>query len=274
MARHAMAELAYLRFDRKETRSHWRCGVGRLRRVGESRCCSASSPELEGKALLDMPGQTIRAWPHRKCVAGWRPPAASKIGRRYGARELPRLDIPTSFLEFELDAPALSRQRFAEAAENLSRPAGLGLLRDGESESGDLRRGGQELLLALFPPTWMRCDFCLPGWIRNSPRISGSISGARKGIVGLFSASERSQTAAMQAYAQLGDCLGVRRSLVRAGNLLVHSAISRMRKRSCASRVARLLEPAGLATAAPGGFQTPATGVSVGFGATRCTRVK
>ncbi len=40
--------------------------------------------------------------------------------------------------------------------------------------------------------------------------------------MGLFSASERSQSAAMQTYARLGDCQGVRRSLVRSGVLLVH----------------------------------------------------
>ena len=56
------------------------------------------------------------------------------------------------------------------------------------------------------------------------PKLSADIwnnYGALQGIVGLLSASERSHARALREYARLGDCQGVRRTLSRAGNLLV-----------------------------------------------------
>ena len=61
--------------------------------------------------------------------------------------------------------------------------------------------------------------------VELDPKLAATIwnnLGRLQGVVGLFNASERSLTAAMQTYARLGDCQGVRRSLMRAGNLLVH----------------------------------------------------
>ena len=120
MSRHAMAELAYLRFDRK--RDAYALGGEALAGYGESvnPALLGELAELQGKALLDMPGSdTYRGRGTAKCtplVGDCSPAMKARILVRR-TRELPRLDILTGFLEFLLDAPALARPRFAVAAE-------------------------------------------------------------------------------------------------------------------------------------------------------------
>ena len=66
----------------------------------------------------------------------------------------------------------------------------------------------------------MLCGCCLP---ELDPKLSADIwnnLGRLQGVVGLFSASERSRRGHA---AKLGDCLGVRRSLRTSGNLRVHA---------------------------------------------------
>jgi CHAT domain-containing protein/tetratricopeptide (TPR) repeat protein len=218
MARHAMAELAYLRLDRK--RDTYALTSEVLSDYGPSAdpALLGELATLQAKALLDMPGVDI------KVVAGevrrW-----LATGRRYessvpyGARELPWLDILQGFLEFLLDAPdpryfvqaaASCRELkdwdcYAVASQNIAQ-----LAEEGKNYSSALSTYAD--VLRRLPPG---LDTKLTADIWNN-------LGRVQGIMGLFSASERSHTAAMQAYAQLGDCQGVRRSLARAGNLLVH----------------------------------------------------
>ena len=91
--------------------------------------------------------------------------------------------------------------------------------------------------------------------VELDPKLVATIwnnMGRLQGAVGLFSASERSHTAAMQTYARLGDCQGVRRSLMRAGNLLVHvgnladaeSDLARAASFDCADLLALATAPA------------------------------
>ncbi|MDB6043353.1 MAG: hypothetical protein JWM63_1904 [Gammaproteobacteria bacterium] len=219
MARHAMAELAYLRFDRK--RDAYALAVAALADYG-----SAPDPimvgllaGLQAKALLDTPGRDPR-------LAA---PAVRKqlsIARRYdvtsgvGARELPRLDILTGFVEFLLDAPEQARALFAQAAQRcrelqdwdcyaLSTQNLAQLAEESNNYASALSAYAEAL--RLLPPSL-------------DPKLTGDIStnlGRLQGVVGLFSNSEQSQAAAMRAYARLGDCRGVRLSLSRSGKLLV-----------------------------------------------------
>jgi tetratricopeptide (TPR) repeat protein len=220
MARHAMAELAYLRFDRK--RDAYALGGEALAGYGESvnPALLGELAELQGKALLDMPGlDIVVAEPE---VRRWLEAARrleSKV--EYGARELPRLDILTGFLEFLLDAPALSRQRFAEAAASCRALRDWDCYATASQNLAQLAEEDKNYSSALS--TYADALRVLPAGL--DPKLTADIwnnLGRVQGIMGLFSASERSHNAAMRAYAQLGDCQGVRRSLARAGNLLVH----------------------------------------------------
>ncbi len=219
MARHAMAELAYLRFDRK--RDAYALAVTALADYG-----SAADPimvgllaGLQAKALLDMPGRDPR-------LAAPAVREQLSIARRYdvmsgvGARELPRLDILTGFVEFLLDAPEQAHALFAQAAQRcrelqdwdcyaMSTQNLAQLAEEGNNYASALSAYADAL--RLLPPTL-------------DPKLTGDIStnlGRLQGVVGLFSNSERSQAAAMRAYARLGDCRGVRLSLSRSGKLLV-----------------------------------------------------
>jgi len=219
-ARHAMAELAYLRFDRKRDS---------YALAGEALAAYARSANpallgelatLRAKALLDMPEEKIGAIARevRRCLT---------IGRRYasatwyGAREVPRIDIMNGFLDFMLDDPARSRQIFFAVAANcrelrdwdcyaMARQNSALLAEEDKNYSVALAAYADAL--RLLPP---ELDLKLSADIWNN-------LGRLQGVVGLFNASEHSHAAAMRAFAKLGDCLGVRRSLVRSGNLRVH----------------------------------------------------
>ena len=115
MTRHAMAELAYRRFDRKRD-SYALAGEASAGYGG------AADPMLVGllavlqaKALLDMPGSDPRAVAPQ--VRNWLSVARKDAGTsRFGERELPRVDIMAGYLEFMLDEPDRARSAFAEAA--------------------------------------------------------------------------------------------------------------------------------------------------------------
>jgi CHAT domain-containing protein/tetratricopeptide (TPR) repeat protein len=220
MARHAMAELAYLRFDRERDAyalaSEALAGYG----VSGEPVLLGALAELEAKALFDMPGNDpavvaplVRRW--------------LSIARRYessdrhGARELPRVDILTGFLEYLLNTLDASRESFTVAARSCRELRDWDCYAMASQNLAELAEQGNDYSVALAD--YADALRLLP--VELDPKLVAAISnnlGRLQGVVGLFSASERSQTAAMQTYARLGDCDGVRRSLVRAGNLLVH----------------------------------------------------
>lgn len=219
-ARHAMAELAYLRFDRK--RDAYALAGQALADYGRSPnpALLGELATLRAKALLDMPGQKIKAIAPevRRCLT---------TGRRYesavwyGAREVPRIDILTGFLEFMLDDPARSREIFVAVAASCRELRDwdcYGMARQNsallaeEDKNYSVALAAYADALRLLPP---ELDLKLSADIWNN-------LGRLQGVVGLFNASEHSHAAAMRAFARLGDCLGVRRSLVRSGNLRVH----------------------------------------------------
>jgi CHAT domain-containing protein/tetratricopeptide (TPR) repeat protein len=220
MARHAMAELAYLRFDRK--RDAYALASEALAGYGASAepVVLGALAELEAKALFDMPGNDSAVV--APLVRRW-----LSIARRYessdpsGARELPRVDILAGFLEFLLDAVDASRGSFAVAAKSCHELHDWDCYAMASNNLAELAEQGNDYSAALS--VYADALRLLP--VELDPKLVATIwnnLGRLQGVVGLFSASERSHTAAMQTYARLGDCQGVRRSLVRAGNLLVH----------------------------------------------------
>ena len=249
-ARHAMAEVTYRRFDRK--RDAYALASDASAGYGEwaDPALRGELVALEAKALLDMPGEDIGAVApsvRRRLSTARRYESAS----RYGARELARLDILTGFLEYVLNAPERSQPLFAQAAERCRE------LRDWDCYAGasqnlaQLAEESKNYSFALS--TYADALRVLPPDL--DPKQTADIwnnLGRVQGIVGLFSASERSTAAAMRAYARLGDCQGIRRSLVRAGNLLVHvgnladaeSDLSRAASLACPSLLASASSPA------------------------------
>jgi CHAT domain-containing protein len=256
-ARHAMAELAYLRFDRK--RDAYALTGAALAGYGASAdpALLGELATLEAKALLDMPEENIHAV--EPAIRRWLTTAHRyDDASPYGAREVPRLDILRGFLEFLLDDPARSRQIFAQAAARCRElqdwdcyamaSQNMALLAE-EDKNYSVSLTAYADALRLLPP-------------ELDPKLSADIwnnLGRLQGVVGLFNASERSHAAAMHAFAKLGDCLGVRRSLVRAGNLRVHVGnladaqgdLERAASYSCPTLLASAAVPANQASADP-----------------------
>ena len=220
MARHAMAELAYLRFDRQRDAyalaSEALAGYG----VSGEPVLLGALAGLEAKALFDMPGNDSAAV--APLVRRWLSIARRyENSDRYGARELPRVDILTGFLEYLLNARDASRESFSVAAKSCRELRDWDCYAMASNNLAELAEQGNDYSTALS--VYADALRLLP--VELDPKLVAAILnniGRLQGVVGLFSASERSQTAAMQTYARLGDCDGVRRSLVRAGTLLVH----------------------------------------------------
>ncbi len=219
-ARHAMAELAYLRFDRKRDAfalaSEALTGFGNS---GEPLLLGALA-QMEAKALLDMPGSdpAVVAPEIRRWLA---------IARRYdhrdrfGARELPRLDIFNGFLEYLLNKHEPARASFSSAARTCRDLGDWDCYATANQNLAQLAAQSKDYSSALS--AYAEALRLMPAEL--DPKLAAQIwdnLGRLQGVVGLFSASERSHTAAMQAYTRLGDCQGVRRSLGRLGALLVH----------------------------------------------------
>ena len=219
-ARHAMAEIAYLRLDRK--RDTYALAGEAFADYGESAdpALRGELAGLEAKALIDMPGEDINVM--APGVRLWLSVAQRYLGTTpYGARELPRLDVLTGFLGFLLDDRKEAQRFWARSAGRCRELHDWDCYAMGSQNLAILAEEDNNYAVALA--AYADALRLLPPQL--DPKLAGDIwnnLGRLQGVVGLFSASERSQTAAMHAFAKLGDCLGVRRSLVRAGNLLVH----------------------------------------------------
>lgn len=220
LARHSMARLAYLRFDRKRDALALASAALADYGVSGDPLLVGALAGLEAAALLDMPDMSPAAV--APTARGW-----LETERRYegtspfGARELPRVEIFTGYLEYQLNAIEAARKSFTLAAKSCR---DLGDWDCYGVASQNLARISEEskdysVALSAYADALQR----LPQEL--DPKLVADIwnnMGRLQGVVGLFSASEHSHQAAMQAYARLGDCQGIRRSLVRVGNLLLH----------------------------------------------------
>jgi CHAT domain-containing protein/tetratricopeptide (TPR) repeat protein len=251
MARHAMGELAYLWLDRK--RDAYALAGEAFSDYGKSGApvVRGALAELEAKTLFDMPGNdpAVIAPAVRQWLALARQYESSDP---HGARELPRLDILTGFLEYLLGAHDLSHTLFSSAAAQCRELHDWDCYALASQDLAQLAEQDRDYSLAManyadalraLPP---KLDPILTATIWSS-------LGRLQGNVGLFSASERSYSVAMQGFARLGDCQGVRRSLSRAGALLVHvgnladaeSDLTRATSLDCASLLASATAPEG-----------------------------
>ncbi len=220
-ARHAMAELAYHRLAH-ERDAYALAGeaLADYAHDGVDTLDPALVGSLTGeraKALLYMPGSEPRvvAQEVRSLLVNARRSARAS---HYGGREVARLDILTGYLDYRLDAVPTASAVFASVARDCQAlkdwvcyamaSQNLAAIAEGSDYATALAAYGE--VLRRLPP---QLDPKLHAEIwSNLARIQGA--------VGLFSASERSNEAAMREYAALGDCAGIRRSLSRTGTLL------------------------------------------------------
>jgi len=218
-ARQAMAEIAYLRFDNK--RDSYALASQALADYGETAqpFVVGALTALRSKALFEMPGTDVRvvAPQVRELLATAR---SSLQSSRFGARELPRLQIMEGFLEYRLDSREPARDAFVAAAQRCQ------TLQDWDCYA----IAGQNLAMLAYESknytvalsTFDDALKQLPPEL--DPKLAADIwgnYGSLQGRMGLFSSSQRSYAAAMSHYAKLGDCQGVRRNLARSANLMV-----------------------------------------------------
>jgi len=117
MARSAMAQLAYWRFDRK--RDAYALASMALADYGTSAdpLLLGALAELEAETLLDMPG--VDPASVAPAVRRWLETAQRyESTNRYGARELPRVEILTGFLRYLLNEGEPARAAFRRAAQS------------------------------------------------------------------------------------------------------------------------------------------------------------
>jgi CHAT domain-containing protein len=218
-ARQAMAEIAYLRFDNK--RDSYALASQALADYGDDAEPSVMGAliALQSKALLDIPGldANVIAPSVRRLQA-----AARKyfLANSAGSRELPRLDIMTGFFVYRFSEFDRARQLFSGAADSCRAARDWDCYAIASQNVALLEYEGKNYSVALA--AFSNALRSLPPGL--DPKLAADIwnnYGTLQGLMGFFSGSERSHAAAMRAYAQLGDCQGVRRNLARSGNLMV-----------------------------------------------------
>lgn len=219
--RHALAEIAYRRFDPRDGYALAGFALSGLLTAGPSsdRLEVAELVALQAKALLDARGGEAQGVApevrHRLAVA------REQLGSDpQGSRELPRLEILDGFLQFLLNDIPAARQHFQSAARR------CGDLRDWECyaiASQNLAQLAEEDanfplalsiyadVLRLIPP---ELDPKLVATIwTNLARLQR--------VTGLVGESRRSSASALRIYARIANCDGLRLSLLRSGQLPV-----------------------------------------------------
>ncbi len=217
-ARYALAELAYLRLDRKRD-SYALASEAFTRLADASPAVRGALLSLQAKALLESPGSDVHLVAAR--VRALQAQASKQLALdAAGARELPRLDIMAGFLEYRLDAPAAAQQIFISAAQRCRELQDWECYAIANQNLAALAIENRNYTIALS--SFARLLDELPAGIDS--KLTADIwnnYGTLQALAGLYSDSERSHATAMRGYAEIGDCPGVRRTLVRSGSLLV-----------------------------------------------------
>ena len=218
-ARQAMAEIAYLRFDKK--RDSYALASEALADYGDDAepFTVGALTALQAKALLDIPGMdaNVIAPSVRRLQAAAR---EYFLADPAGSRELPRLDIMTGFFVYRFSEFDRARQLFSAAADSCRAARDWDCYAIASQNVALLEYEGKNysVALAAFSNALRSLP---PGLDQKLAADIWNNYGSLQGLMGFFSGSERSHAAAMRDYAQLGDCQGVRRNLARSGNLMV-----------------------------------------------------
>ncbi len=218
-ARYALAELAYLRLDRKRD-SYALASEAFMRLSADaSPAVRGALLSLQAKALLESPGSDVHRVATR--VRALQAQARKQLALdAAGARELPRLDIMAGFLEYRLDAAPAAQQIFISAAQRCRELQDWECYAIANQNLAALAHESRSYTIALS--SFARLLSELPDGI--DPKLTADIwnnYGTLQALAGLYSDSEHSHDIAMRSYGEIGDCPGVRRTLASSGSLLV-----------------------------------------------------
>src|SRR6185437_1919092 len=218
LARQALAELAYRRFDHK--RDSYALASAALQDFGtQNPVYVGALSALQAKALMDMPGGDLtQLAPEIRQRLG----VARDYYRKsaFASREVPRVDIVTGTLDYKLNRPDLAISIWTGGAQRCRALLDWDCYATGSQNLAYLaeERNNNTLALSIYTDALRPLDPAI------SPRLVADIQdnlGRLQGSMGLFNSSVRTLAAAMRTYAHLGDCSGFRRTLARAGSLLV-----------------------------------------------------
>lgn len=218
LAREALAELAYRRFDHK--RDSYALASAALQDFGTQEPIYVGAlSALQAKALMDMPGSDLtQLAPEIR----QRLNAARVYYRKseFATREVPRVDIVTGTLDYQLNQPERAISIWTDGAQRCRALLDWDCYATGSQNLAYLaeERNNNTLALSIYSDALHSLDPAV------SPRLVADIQdnlGRLQGSMGLFNSSMRTHAAALRAYAHLGDCSGFRRTLARAGSLLV-----------------------------------------------------
>jgi CHAT domain-containing protein len=218
LARQALAELAYRRFDHK--RDSYALASAALQDFGtQDPIYVGALSALQAKALMDMPGGDLAqlAPEIRQRLSA----ARDYYGKStFASRELARVEIVTGTLDYQLNQPDHAISIWTDGAQRCRALLDWDCYATGSQNLAYLaeERNNNTLALSIYSDALRSLDPAI------SPRLVADIQdnlGRLQGSMGLFNSSMRTHAAALRAYAHLGDCSGFRRTLARAGSLLV-----------------------------------------------------
>jgi CHAT domain-containing protein len=218
-SRHAMADLAYWRISREGdayTLAGWAlAGFGQQ-----------ADPAVRGALLMLQVESLLDSPPPGATRVAERSSALMSVSQRlvessrFGAREVPRLDLLRGFLGFQADRTTEAAAYFSKAATECERLKDWECYAIARQNIATQSEEASNITVAL--QVYADALQSLPPGLKPQLRadISGNL-GRLQGRAGLFRQSEQSHRESIQLYATTGNCDGTRIGLARLGTLLV-----------------------------------------------------
>jgi CHAT domain-containing protein len=217
-ARHAMGELAYRVFNANREAQLLVGYAVRDFGTSEDAGLRSSLLSLEAKALLGMEGLDPKARRARVFALLDESERQARL-TKFGAREVPRLDILRGFMEYVADKPDATTAHFERASQDCQAAKDWECYARARQNLGAMAEETRNYAFALhaFEDALERLD------ARVAPELAADIwgnLGRLQSTAGIIAPSAVSLGHAMRIYAQIGSCDGARRSLVLLGRLL------------------------------------------------------
>ena len=217
-ARHAMGELAYRQFKRYREALALADQAGRDLGPQSDWGLRSAIAALKAKAVLGAGSADANALRER-VLALLQTSEDLANHSRFGEREVPRLQIMRGFMEYVADRSAASTAYFEQASTHCETKQDWECYARARQNLGAMAEETRSYSVALqaYEDALHRLDS------RIAPELAADIQGnlgRLQSTAGLITPSVDSLAAAMRLYAQIHDCDGARRSLVRLGRLL------------------------------------------------------
>jgi CHAT domain-containing protein len=218
-ARHAMADLAYIRMYR-ERDSYALSALALARLQSADPALRGVLTTLHAKTLMDQPDLGSAAGPERTNAMFQQ---ARELFQQapFAQRELPRLDTLGGFVAYQSDDPRQASELWVKAANQCSALGDWQCYAEARQNQAAIAEEEKHYAVAMqMYEDALRALEQVP-----TPDLTADISdnlGRLQARIGLFGRSEQSRKTAMQIYARLGNCTGARRSVSSLGMLLMY----------------------------------------------------